>query len=432
MLKAGFSRLDVTPPFGADLSGYFHRRLANDILDPIYLNAVAVSNDTDTLVLMALDFIGIRRNYIEKIKAEIASRTGLPEKNILIAALHQHTSCCLADDRDTRLRDQQYIDVLLRRFGDAALLAIADLKPAEVGTAALDVAEPIAFVRRYFGDDGLVYTNPGSKIKVVSRCAEADNTMRLIRFCREGVKDIALINFSTHPDVIGGEALSADWPGFVRKYVEEDLPEVSSIFFTGCQGDSNHYDFFKPKEERLKGTRYEHSAYMGRTVADAVVKAWDHTETQESDQIFAEETILYNKTNTEGIDDYDQYKAWYDDYEAGKLDYKPHITELAYARRVINLRESAIFRPVPLTIMGFGNVTFVGFGGEAFTAYGEAMRKLVPEKFVVCAVCANGYEGYLPTEEAFAQGGYEAKSSLFTPTLEAEILAAAKTIIEKM
>lgn len=432
MLKAGFSRLDVTPPFGADISGYFYRRLANGILDPIYLNTVAVSNGTETLVLIASDLIGIRRNYIEKIKAEIAARTGLPEKNILVAALHQHTSCCLADDRDTRLRDEAYKDVLIRRYGDAAMLAIADLKPAEVGTAALEVAEPIAFVRRYFGEDGAVYTNPGSKIKIVARCSESDNTMRLVRFKRQDANDIALVNFSTHPDVIGGEALSADWPGFVRKYVEEDLPGVSTVFFTGCQGDSNHYDFFKPKEERLKGTRYEHSAYMGRTVADAVVKVWDHTEAQENDAIFAEETIVYNKTNTEDIDQYDKYKAWYDDYEAEKLDYKPHITELAYARRIINLRTSAIFRPVPLTVMGFGNVAFVGFGGEAFTAYGKYMRDLAPEKFVVCAVCANGYEGYLPTEEAFAQGGYEAKSSLFTPTLESEIIAAAKEMLEKM
>jgi hypothetical protein len=81
--------------------------------------------------------------------------------------------------------------------------------------------------------------------------------------------------------------------------------------------------------------------------------------------------------------------------------------------------------------MGVGNVAFVGFGGEAFTAYGAAIRKLVPEKFVVCAVCANGYEGYFPTQEAFDQGGYEAKGSLFTPTLEKEIIEAADGIFKK-
>ena len=207
---------------------------------------------------------------------------------------------------------------------------------------------------------------------------------------------------------------------------------VASLFFTGCQGDSNHIDFFKPKEERIKnGNRYEHSQYMGRMVANAAKAVWDKATECSEDGIFAENTVLYNRTNLEGIDQYDHYKTWYKDFEAGKLDYHPHITELAYASRIIRLRTAPVFHPVPLTVMGVGGVAFVGFGGEAFTAYGEAMRKLVPEKFVVCAVCANGYEGYFPTEEAFAQGGYEAKSSLFTPTLEKEIITAADEMFKK-
>lgn len=166
-------------------------------------------------------------------------------------------------------------------------------------------------------------------------------------------------------------------------------------------------------------------------VADAVCAAWDGAKECGSEGIFAENVVLYNRTNTEGAEEYDRYKAWQDDHQAGRLYYKPHITELAYASRIVSLRTAPVFQPVPLTVMGVGDVVFVGFGGEAFTAYGAAMRELAPEKFLVCAVCANGYEGYFPTEEAFAQGGYEAKSSLFTPTLEQEIIAAAKGIFEK-
>jgi hypothetical protein len=60
------------------------------------------------------------------------------------------------------------------------------------------------------------------------------------------------------------------------------------------------------------------------------------------------------------------------------------------------------------------------------------MRDLCPDKFVVSAVCANGYEGYLPTAEAFGQGGYEACSSFFMPSLEEEIVAAAKEMFENL
>ena len=436
MLKAGFARIDVTPPLGADLSGYFYRRTAKGIRDPLYVNALAIGNETETVVLMAIDYIGIKLDHHIKIRKQIKERTGIPMDHVVLAALHQHTTPCLAnpDNRGTALRDTVFIDVLYRKIADAAVMAVDDMREATMLHADASVAEPIAFVRRYFASDGSVQTNPDTdKYTLTGRCDEADNTVRVIRFCRDGANDIALINFSTHPDVIGGEYISADWPGFTRKFVEQDISDVSTIFFTGCEGDSNHVDFLKPKGQRIRnGDRYAHSKYMGRMVADAVKQIWEKMEkTSDAEDIFAEHTVLYNQTNLEGIDQYDHYRAWYDDFNANRLDYKPHITEIAYASRIIRLREAPIFHPVPLSVVGVGDLLFVGFGGEPFTAYGDAMRTLAPKKRVICAACANGYEGYFPTEEAFAQGGYEAKSSLFTPTLEKEIIDAAENILHK-
>ena len=76
MLKVGFSRLDITPPLGTDLSGYFVRRIADGVLDPLYVNTVAVNNGDDMLILMAIDYIGVKLRVINKIKALISERTG--------------------------------------------------------------------------------------------------------------------------------------------------------------------------------------------------------------------------------------------------------------------------------------------------------------------------------------------------------------------
>ena len=433
MLKAGFARIEATPPFGADLAGYFYRRSASGILDPIYLNAVAISNDEKMVLLISADYIGIKLDESLEIRTLISEKTGVAVDHILLAALHQHTSCAIDKKRGSGLKDTEYINVLYRKFADVSKMAIDDLKEATIGYAAKETAEPIAFVRRYFADDGSVHTNPNTtKVNIVKRCDEADNTVRVVRFAREGAKDIAIVNFATHPDVIGGESFSADWLGHTRRYVEADNDDVSCIVFTGTQGDSNHVDFFKPTTERYKGTRYEHSKYMGRTIADVVRDVWGNIVLTDKSDIYSETTVIYNKTNVEGIDEYDKYKAWYADHEAGRLGYKPHITELAYASRIIRLRNSPILRPVPLTVVSFGDALIVGFGGEPFTAYSAVARALAPDKFVLTAVCANGYEGYFPTEKAFAQGGYEAKSSLFTPTLEREILTALDTMIKNI
>jgi hypothetical protein len=151
------------------------------------------------------------------------------------------------------------------------------------------------------------------------------------------------------------------------------------------------------------------------------------------DKLFAECRTIYSLTNTEGIEKYDECAQWVADYKAGKIPSDSYtMAERAFCYRVAALREQPLFRPVPLTVIGVGGVVFVGFGGEAFTSYGQKMRDLCPDKFVVSAVCANGYEGYLPTAEAFAQGGYEACSSFYMPTLEDEIVTAAREMLEKL
>ena len=101
MLQAGFARVDITPPFGNDLSGYYERRLADGTLDPLYLNAVALTVGEETVLLMAADYIGISMIENAKIRKLICERTGVPTDRIMIAALHQHTSPCLSDPAKT-------------------------------------------------------------------------------------------------------------------------------------------------------------------------------------------------------------------------------------------------------------------------------------------------------------------------------------------
>lgn len=179
---------------------------------------------------------------------------------------------------------------------------------------------------------------------------------------------------------------------------------------------------------------------MGRTVADAVVKAWDNTLPMTKEGVFADYTVIYNLTNTEGIEYYDDavgYKKEYDEnitnpeWSADMMPKHPYIKDIAHATRIVSLLTSPIYRPVPLTVIGIGNIVMVGFGGEAFTSYSSILRNAVPDKFMLTSVCANGYEGYLPTAEAFAQGGYEAISSLFTPVLEKQIVDAVKEMLSK-
>lgn len=443
MLKAGFARLDMTPPLGEDLGGYYYRRLADGVLDPLEIVALAVSDGEETVVMLSLDCMAITNTRAKTFLNMISERTGVPTDHIHVSALHPHTGPHLTEaGAESRLeaidamRDKTYNDVLNRRVADAAQLAIADLKDATVRVGAQQTAREISFVRRYFTKEKGVVTNPSSKLTLLGRCSESDNTMRLVRFVREGANDIALVNFSTHPDTLGlGKAntkWSADWPGFTRRFVESDLENVSCIFFTGCQGDTNHVDRFTPEETRWpEGPSYAHTRYMGRTVADAVIDAWDKTTPVVADRVQATHRTVYTRTNTDGLENYDACKKWCEGYENDTLPpEEKNMENMAYSYRIVGLRSEPIFRPIPMSFISIGDVLLVGFGGEAFTAYGKAMRELCPDKFVVSTVCTNGYAGYFPTAEAFEQGGYEACSSFFLPTVEKEILDAAKDAVK--
>ncbi len=434
MLKAGFARLDITPPLGNLMSGYFYERRAEDVLDPLQLNALAFGNGTDTALILAFDVAGIMTGYADEIRTLIAEKTGVPCAHIMLCALHQHTSVCIGEKgRFDSIRDPGYLRLFYRKAVDAAQMALADMSEASVHTAERPATKEIAFVRRYRLEDGSIATNPSSRgPKPVRRCDESDNTVRLLRFKREGKKDIAYVNFSTHPDVISGYKFSADWLGFTRRFVEADHADAHCICVTGFQGDSNHIDFLKPKEDRFpQGAGYAHSAYMGRVIADTVGLMWDDTTGHTGDAVYGEVQVVYTKTNTEGEESYAEQKAFYEDYRAGKFERPPHITRLAYAERVLRLRTEPIWRPVPITVLGLGDIAFVGVGGEPFTYYTRAISAAASGKTVFCSSNSNGYVGYLPHARAFSEGGYESSSSFFTPEVEGQCIAAAKQMMEK-
>ena len=431
MFKAGFSRVDITPPLGEHLAGYFSVRLAEGILDPLYLNALAMNDGEKTVIIITTDCLSIMEVFATELRNLISNETGVPADNIMITALHQHTSFRLGVWPWTGSMDNKaYLAMLWRKYVDVAKMAISDMAEASVNTAIAETAEPISFIRRFKMKDGSTKTNPENLDPNIDHpIGDADNNVRLIRFKREGKKDIAFVNFSTHPDVIGGKKWSADWPGFVRTMVENDLGDVHCLVANGAQGDSNHCNRYIPEENG----GYEWSRHMGRVVSDTVIDIWNKTVEHKDTQLFSEVKMVFNRTNTDGIERVEECIQMDKDYWAGKLDgpNKPNATTMGEVRRIKNIRQETIYQKIPVTVMAVGDIAFVGYGGEPFTEYATNSRAFAPEMFVITCGLANGQQGYLPTKNAFSEGGYEARSSRFTPELPEQLQGAAKEMLDK-
>jgi hypothetical protein len=113
--------------------------------------------------------------------------------------------------------------------------------------------------------------------------------------------------------------------------------------------------------------------------------------------------------------------------QAGQGPYKeiPHI----YALETTQLHNSyGTTVQVPMQGLRIGKLGIATFPGEAFTELGLDVKKKSPFETTFVVELANGYHGYIPTEEAFAVGGYEtwrAKSSYLARDAAGKMIARA-------
>jgi len=71
-----------------------------------------------------------------------------------------------------------------------------------------------------------------------------------------------------------------------------------------------------------------------------------------------------------------------------------------------------------------GDVAFLGLGGEVVNEIGRAIEAASPFPHTLVITHSNGAAGYLPTREAYPEGGYDVETSPFAP-------AAAEKVVEE-
>ena len=427
----GFSRVDMTPPIGTDLAGYPVRRISDGIIDTLDINAVAFSDGTNKAVVISADVINFRA-YFELYRKNAAEAAGLPTEAVFIACTHTHTGPMIGASLYGRTFDSfdkasTYELFVGERLKDAVKLALADLAPAKLSVGRGE-ARNISFIRRYRMKDGTCRTNPGrGNPDIVAPMDKPDEMVQLVRIDREGRDAIALVNFQCHPDTIGGNKISADWPRVVRETVERVLDGVKCIFVNGAQGDSNHIcvDNSRKDVARGRGIVYKH---MGRVVAGAAIGIWDICEPVPAGKVgfgVVRQQVKTNRPAPEEIPEAERIMAL---HKAGRSSEIPgtgmqRTTNLAAATRKLNLRNGPDYFYFPLSAVTIGDtLAFVGFPGEPFTAYGTTLKEKSPFKMTVPACIVNGNYGYLPTDEALIEEGYETQGSLFVVGLEQGIV----------
>ncbi len=433
MLRAGFSRLDITPPFGTCLSGYAVIRPADAILDPLYVNTVVFSDGEKTVAAISLDQIGIPISKSEVVRQYIADRNHLDFDAIILACTHIHTGPVI--DEYPFPNNDDYIKTLCKRLADSVTSAIQDLKPAKLSYAR-SKAENISFIRRFLMKDGTTATNPGRHNPNIDHpIGEPDESVQLVRVMRENAKDILMVNFQVHPDVIGGTRFSADFPGVVRKTVEAALGDVHCIYFNGAQGDTNHIDVNAAPWD-LNGGMAQ-SIHMGHKIAGAVLAICDKCAPMDSDKVDFSSVTIDVPMNIPTPDEIPWAENVVQIFRDGNIDTAydgPMGGPIAFysALRIIALKDHDPIMKMRINALRFGDIAITGAPGEPFTDIGRNTKARSPFTMTFYCCCCNGYEGYLPIASAFEEGGYEAKTSFFLPGIAESITDGNVEVLNKL
>ena len=442
-LNAGFSRVDVTPMLGIGLAGYFIPRSAEGILDPLQINALALSCGDTKAVLMSIDHCGIVKEVLNPMIDRVCALTGLPREAVYIHATHTHTGPFL-NPNPTDPLEIEYAQTVTRKFADAAKLALEDLQPAKMGYGIGD-APNIAFVRRFRMKDGSVRTNPGvDNPDILHPIGDVDERVNVLRFDREQ-DSLVLVNFGNHPDVVGGCKISADWPGFLRQTVEKALEGTRCIFFNGAQGDVNHVNVH-PRGGYLNGMfmdfddvarGYDHARYMGRVVAGGVLQAYDKVKFVDVDSIRFAQKFIDVPANLPTPQELPEARRVNDLHNAGKDAELPYsgmmlTTVVADAARKVRLEHGPDSFRMPLSAIAIGPVAMFGIPGEPFTGVGRALKEAEGFALVLPTCNTNAKEGYFPMLECYEEGGYEAGSSNFKAGVAELIIEAGLTLLQTL
>ena len=426
---------------GINIAGYFKVRVADGVLDELEVCAVAIGSGDSKVIIMTIDHCGITKDYLNEWRANIEKDTGIPAEAIFIHSTHTHTGPVLIKTAKNPLT-HEYEIFLARRVRDAAVFALEDMKDAKMGIGTVE-AKNVAFIRRYRMKDGTAKTNPGvNNPDIVAPIGVTDETVSVVRFDREGADSVVIANFANHPDVVGGNKISADWPGMTRRFVEKAIDNTKCIVFNGAQGDVNHVnvhpkagdfnDMFNDFDGCSRG--YGHERHIARVITGAVLSIYDKVEYMDVDSVKYQQKIVEIPSNKPNPEDLPLAHKYNDLHNAGRDDEIPYTammltTVVAEAARMVRLENAPDTFPMLFSAVSFGDVAMFGVPGEPFNGVGRGLKAAPGWKMVIPCCNTNAKEGYFPMMDSYDEGGYEARSSNFKAGVAERIIEEGTKIL---
>ena len=448
-LQIGYAEENINPKLGIAIEGYYVPRFAKGILSNLKVISLAIKSKENTVLLLSLDLCELDEKTVRRIKSAVSAKTGVAEDKVILTATHTHTGPCLRDsgyfDYDAEPVNK-YLVFLAEQSAKAAQKSLKDLKPAKMGYAVGKAPDRIAYIRRYKMKDGSTMTCPPiNDPNIDYPLGTLDQRVNVLRFDRENADSIVIMNYGIHADAVNGEMISSDWVGWTQSTLLKSLDGVKCVCIMGAQGDVGSTNVHPTKSD-MNDTEISFdnemkspgmARFVGRALAGTVLQVYDKVE-----YIDVEDIKIINETfnvelNVPDKKDLPLAHKYAELHEQGRDDLIPYkamelTTVVAEAMRMVEMENSPKETQMAMTGLRLGNVVLVGISGEPFTEIGVKIKELGGYDLIIPCALTNGYEGYFPSKEAYLEGGYEARTSRFKPSVCDAIINAADKILKEL
>ena len=422
---AGAAAVNITPDCSLHLFGYPHvARMSTGVHDPLFSSALYLRCGDEHQLFVGNDVIFIPKDMAARTRKRITEATGVPESAICLTATHTHsapdTVAYASNEADKTVSppDAAFLLALEDGMVTAARDAVAQAVPAELLFAIAD-GSCVGGNRR----DPEGPAIPEVPLWLV-RNKETQRALGLMLIC------------SMHPTVLHEDSTvySGDFPGFTRKHLQDNLlgGGCPVIYHTGACGNQS------PRHV-VKGNTLPEAERLGVALAEEIMTALKNPKPVKETTLghaTASDTLPLRTFPSEAMASSTLDSATHrfeslKQSNPGSPETRTAECDLFGAQETLTLSILAhkgklrafVASCLPAEVQCFliGDQRIVALPGEIFVEFIHTLQVEFPDTHVI--TMANGeLQGYLVTEEALAEGGYEASNALFKSPEGGELL----------
>jgi hypothetical protein len=422
--------VDVTPPVGL-MMAYDPVVRVDDL--SLRCRGIVLIGAGEPIVLCSVDWIGIANQSHDTFREVLAKAAGTTPRRVAVHTVHQHDApgCdftveqLLKDGgvKDLGRYESRFVHEVLARLSEAVREGVANARPVtHCGWGEADVKE-VASNRRILGPNGRVRATRWTTCRDAALRAEPegviDPRVSLLSFWNADRPVAVLSYYACHPQSYYRTGVpSPDFPGIARFIRQQSVPDALHVHFNGAGGNITAGKYNDgSKENRIA---------LALRLADGMQRAWAATTRfpiQASSVQWRSVPVVLPPASH--IDE-------------AKL--RADINERVKAKVAWSAADSLAWlvrtrsgHPIDLALLAIGQVRVLHMPGELFVEYQLAAKQMRPDLHVAMAAYGNYGTGYIGTEKAYAEGGYETSPSATNvgPDAEKVLMEGMRTLLEE-